>query len=393
MLREPLAAPLLPGGIKGRSIASLQHTLFLGLIACVCIAIGVLHPLATDATKDARLTTCAVRGPLRQVVCTEGAERPRSMPFYPLTLTLASQVASVVLTSAIALFTLDRADAKKRLLNMRALWTMWPLGAIYGWGDFCQTIACSQASGTMVVIVGQCKLLITAAFSRALLKRRKQRGVEQWSKLFIICAAAACSAHLRVQGTATAMERLGEVRGASLALVKAASSALGAVISEKYFKENADESFWVMSTRVQAMMFVMSFTLFIRDYANGDLPGSLGDLFFSAPFPQCDFSVRRDGWCDPFESPSGECQCLDRIGWDWFTVVAMLAIGANGMVTGLTLRYLSAVGKSICNVLGLVVFYFLYVGCGFQSFELRQLFLIYIIVATSYAYTVGKHQK
>eukprot|EP00971_Amphidinium_carterae_P161119 3194851-Amphidinium_carterae.1 len=41
----------------------------------------------------------------------------------------------------------SRKEAVGRLLDFQKLRSLWPLGLIYGIGDFCQTIACSSASG------------------------------------------------------------------------------------------------------------------------------------------------------------------------------------------------------------------------------------------------------
>jgi len=311
------------------------------------------------------------------------------MPFYPLTLTLASQVASVILTAFIACCIFGRREAVGRLLDFQKLRSLWPLGLIYGIGDFCQTIACSSASGTMVVIVAQSKLLVTAALSRALMGPKRN---EQWEKLAFICVAAVWSVQLRVHATAAPMQRAGEILGATLALAKAVSSALGAVISEIYYKQ-IHESFWILSTRVQALMLFTSLGLYVRELLAETMPWSLSELAWAGPNPICSFGGRypKAGGCDT--SSLGTCQCVTHSGWDLRTGTAMLAIATNGLVTGLTLRYLSAVGKSICNVLGLVAFYFIYVGMGLENLHWWQVVLVFSIVFFSFQYAKEKQRQ
>mmetsp|Transcript_56355 Transcript_56355/g.104261 ORF Transcript_56355/g.104261 Transcript_56355/m.104261 type:complete len:390 (-) Transcript_56355:138-1307(-) len=377
---DPIGELPLPNGAAPQERGGSLRAISLGLVAITCIVVGVLHPLATDATKDARLRVC--EGSRHN--CHDG---PRVMPFFPLTLTLASQFVSVVMSSLVACLIFGRQETIRHLLDTKKLYALWPLGLIYGVGDFCQTIACSQASGTMVVIVAQSKLLITAAMTRALMGRK---GHEQWSKLVWICVAAMASVYLRVHNTSMAMQKAGEMVGAVLALFKASSSALGAVMSEMYYKQ-VSESFWILSARVQTLMLATSLLLYTRELQMGTIPWSISDALMTGPAPICSFDEGlENGWCDP--SASYACQCVTHAGWDLRTCIAMLAIGANGLVTGLTLRYLSAVGKSICNVLGLVAFYFIYVGLGLEAFHWGQLFLVYLIVAKSYSYAAQKQK-
>eukprot|EP00971_Amphidinium_carterae_P111524 2208614-Amphidinium_carterae.1 len=52
--------------------ASEQHTLQkvpLFLVAATCVVVGVLHPLATDATKDARCSSSTCLEPQTSVTC------------------------------------------------------------------------------------------------------------------------------------------------------------------------------------------------------------------------------------------------------------------------------------------------------------------------------------
>ncbi|CAE8704194.1 unnamed protein product, partial [Polarella glacialis] len=203
----------------------------------------------------------------------------------------------------------------------------------------------------------------------------------------VISCAAAASTEISADGAAV---KTLEVYGAMLALIKAFLSSSGAVMSEAFYKKGKD-SFWVVSFRVQIIMLMTSLVL---------LPvttGKLGlevlhpsEFFFGGPNTQCVF------W--PDESKTGcqpeffgeTCTCATQRGWDWYTVLAVLSIALNGFTTGLTLKYLSAVSKSICGALSSGVFYIAYVCAGFRPFSFAQANVLAIVVLGSLEFAMEK---
>uniref|UniRef100_A0A7S2HMB7 EamA domain-containing protein n=1 Tax=Zooxanthella nutricula TaxID=1333877 RepID=A0A7S2HMB7_9DINO len=275
----------------------------------------------------------------------------------------------------------------ERLFSSRALWKLaklWPVGACYGIGDLLQAFACNSASAPVVLVIGQCKLLVTALLSVVIIRGD---ACFQWGQLFIITFAAIAAASNGASNAATQVAKAGEVWGAMLAGAKALLSSSGAVLSEGFYKEDKD-GFWVMSFRVQFMMLTTSLFMLLLPWNEGETP-SLGTFFSGGRYPLC----AADGFpaCSPLEG--GECKCVDRLGWDSRTVLSMCLIAVNGMVTGLTLKYLSALSKAICNVVGLAVFYPMYVVLGFKAFDLTQAAILVVIVVSTGMYTQENARK
>lgn len=308
------------------------------------------------------------------------------MPFYPITLTISAQVVAVL----IGFFIVAAGDGSLRKACRRlfttALVRLWPVGAAYGLGDLLQAFACNSASAPVWLVVGQCKLLLTAVLSVAMLG---SRAPIQWGQLSTISCAGIAGAHTGAALAGSQLARRGEVRGAALALAKAGLSASGAVFTEKFFKEE-QSGFWEMGCRVQLLMLGTTCLIFAGSLVlqPSQVPSSLAEFFLGGPEPLC-----TESGCSPCGPAllgvpcQGECACLDRVGWDSWTVLVMLAIVLNGAVTGLTLKYLSAVGKAVCNTLSVALFYPAYVMLGFKPFDWTQAAILIIIIINTYQYT------
>jgi len=350
-------------------------------VCLICVGVGVLHPLAAESAKSARLTICSGD------VCTDEEQRRTVMPFHPVTLTISAEVFSVAFASVMVFWqegwSVDR--VWHRLFRPGAILRLWPVGAAYGIGDLMQAFACNSASAPVVLVIGQCKLLLTAVLTMVVFGSRQPA---QWGNLMIITMAAIAGAN---NGASTALNqdsRSGEITGAILAFVKACLSTSGAVFCERFYKEDSD-GFWVMSFRVQLLMLATSVIMFATLHT-GEVPSSFAEFIAGGPLSLCNgLEPGAKLRCVPL-SPGGQCKCVDHVGWDGHTVVAMAAIALNGLVTGLTLKHLSAVGKAICNALSVAVFYPAYVFLGFKPFDLTQAMIISIIIVCSYQYTTKK---
>jgi len=392
-LNEPLL-----GKTRGRPtrvitwLVAYSHSV---MVAVLCMGISVLHPFASEGAKSARLTVCTAYP--SGISCSGGAASgwagggqdaaELAMPFFPATLPIIAQCSSIVLAFlAEAAGCGSLARTVRRVLRPREALRVLPVGLVYSIGDLLQIVASNAASAPVVLVIGQCKLLITALLSALFLRTHAPR--QQWSRLLVItCAAVAgaggCAAQAR---TLEAQES--ELYGAMLALVKALVSSAGAVLAERSFRASCDESFFVMCIWLQMTMLATSLVILPLTGLSGALPAP-SQFFSHGPGALCtaDSSLP----CDP-SLLGGRCTCYDRLGWDHHTVLAVAAIVCNGLLTGLTLKHLSAVAKAACSTLSVAVFYVAYVCLGFQPFNLPQACAITIIIITSYEYVLEKVQ-
>jgi hypothetical protein len=302
------------------------------------------------------------------------------MPFHPATLTVVAELVAVVLTYVVVSLQLGCRAASRKLLDPAPLLRMAPVGCIYGLGDFMQTMACNAASAPVVLVMGQSKLLLTALFSKWFLTGGQQTD---WNRLLVISCAAAASTNISAESAASAMMRSDELFGGLLALSKAALSSAGAVLSEKDYKRGND-SFWVLSFRVQLLMLTASLAM-TPFTCRSLLSVSFSEIFFGGPGELCsDGEIR----CDLADAE--QCTCMDRRGWDIKTVLAVSAIVVNGFSTGLTLRHLSAITKSVCGALSTQI---VYVGCvllGYRKFQASLALQFTIVAIESHQYAKQK---
>ncbi|CAK0860233.1 unnamed protein product [Prorocentrum cordatum] len=310
------------------------------LASCVCVSVGVLHPLATEASKSGKVFTCQ-RDPSEDepVLCTTDSYLDsddlivrRGMPFHPATLTVASQFLAVMISCCMVLAVMG-APAWKRLLDRKSLMRIAPVGLLYGLGDFLQTVACNSASAPVVLVMGQSKLLLTALLSKFMLP---SQGAADWPRLIVISCAAAASTDISAGMAANSVMSDFEVQGALLALLKATLSSMGAVLSERDFKKG--ENYWILSFRVQLMMLCASVAILpwtCSAFFDRGLPPMdvLAEFFQGGPVVKC-LPAGVVPRCVP-QGAGGSCSCIDHQGWDRWTAVAVFAIVINGYATGL----------------------------------------------------------
>jgi len=361
------------------------------IVALLCMVIGVVHPFAAEGAKSAQLIVCTAHP--GGFVCTGdggmGWDSPKEemakfvMPFFPVTFMIVAQCSSIVLSFLIEVLrdgSLIR--TARRVLRPRAILRLWPVGLAYGIADLLQTVAANSASAPVLLVIGQCKMLVTAIVSVLFLRNC---GPQQWSKLVVITCAAMAGTCCSASQAGTAEAAASEFRGAELALLKAVVSATGAVFAEGAYKETR-EGFFVISVWVQLMMLVTSVLVLPLTGPSGSLP-PLPQFFSGGPGVLC--ATGGSLPCDP-ELTGGRCDCYSHLGWDHHTVMAVAAIICNGLVTGLTLKHLSAVAKAACGTLSVAVFYVAYICLGYKPFNLTQACAITIIIVTSYEYAAKK---
>jgi hypothetical protein len=368
------------------------------LASCVCVSVGVLHPLATEASKSGKVFTCQKdQSADGSVLCTTDSYHDsgdlivrRGMPFHPATLTVVSQLAAVT-TSCCVVIVVMGSPGWHRLLDIKRLIQIAPIGFVYGLGDFLQTIACNSASAPVVLVMGQSKLLLTALLSKFLLS---SHGPTDWPRLFVISCAAAASTDISAGMAANSVMSGFEVHGAMLALLKATLSSMGAVLSERDYKKG--ENYWVLSFQVQLMMLCASVAILpwtCSAFFDRSLPPMevFAEFFQGGPVVEC-LPAGMIPRCVPRDT-GASCSCLDHQGWDRWTTVAVVAIVMNGFATGIILKYCSAVAKSLCGALSTGVFYVSYVCLGYRPFNLAQAMVLAIVAVTVYEYATARHQR
>jgi len=385
LLKRPCTYQDEEAGLMRRVICYFKVFAMPVAVTIICISVGMMHPIATEAAKSAQLQVCERHDGVDQcrlqagTLRADGTSAKWVMPFHAATLTIVAELAAVALSFGVSAAGAGSATAAaRRVLEPRVLLQLLPVGIIYGLGDFMQTIACNAASAPIVLVVGQSKLLLAAILSKFLIRSEQKTN---WFRLVIISCAAMAATDIGAGSLAT--ERRSELYGAALALAKATLSSGGAVLTEKYFKTGCAD-FWVVSTQVQLMMLSASLAL-LPWTASSWWDMLVTEFFHGGPYPLC-------SECTEILSEGEACNCIEHRGWDHMTVLAVAAIVVNGLSTGLTLRYLSAVTKSVCNALSAGIFYILYVALGFRPFNMAQANIMAIVCMSSYEYAMEKIQ-
>lgn len=384
LLLSHLGEPMLRGsGSRWKDVTDFWSRLRLLSVASFCVLMGIMHPLATESSKTAQVIVCSETA--AGLHCTaEGSPLARmSMPFHGVTLNLAAELLAVL--SAFVVVSCGEGSVKrglKRLLMRPEAWLqLLPVGIAFGLGDLLQTAACNAASAPVVLVVGQSKLLLTALLSKMLLADKNSKN---WLRLLTISCAAAASTDISADGVTVA--RSIELYGALLALAKAVLSATGAVLSESLYK-SGDESFWVVSFRVQLLMLATN--LMLLPMTSGDLRVlSPGEFFYGGPLRPCEHLAGSSSCV--VEQGFDHCTCTDRSGWDFMTLLAVFAIVLNGYTTGLMLKHLSAISKAVCNAMSPGALYMLYILLGFRPFSWAQANLLSIIIIASVEYALER---
>ncbi|CAJ1359409.1 unnamed protein product, partial [Effrenium voratum] len=223
----------------------------------------------------------------------------------------------------------------------------------------------------VVLLIGQSKLFLSALMSRFFLRTG---ATTNWLRLITISLAACASAE--ISAAASLGERSEEMLGAMLAFLKAVLSTAGAVASERVFKSQ-DAGFWLVSFRVQLGMLLTSLAVIAASGSAGEVWSS---GYFGGPLPRCSDMTCLDE----------RCVCTSSSGWDWMTVLAMLALVLNGYASGFLLKHLSAVCKAVCSLAssGLCC-----VACwllGLAECSPGQAFVALIVLVQSYEYAEEK---
>ncbi|CAE7465697.1 unnamed protein product [Symbiodinium pilosum] len=332
------------------------------LVAAICsILIGIAHPLCTELAKSAEIHICTSTG------CEWTAKR--AMPFKVIELTMTSQTVAVVL----AAFTVVRTRSSiqvsvQELLDWRSFRCALPIGCLYGLGDLLQTIACNMASAPVVLIVGQSKLFLTALLSKFFLESAPHTSWHKWLRLLTISLAAVAAVDTSGGPIAEMSETMS---GAGLALLKAALSSTGAIVSENLYKSRTAD-FWVVSFHVQSAMLMTSLSLLLLGYGG------------PSPKPLCP--------CTP-EAGESTCLCATRSGKDLWTWIAVLAIVLNGYATGFFLKHLSAVCKAVCNLASSGVCCLACWICQLSSCTVTQAVVSGIVLLQSFDYALEKAEE
>jgi hypothetical protein len=93
------------------------------------------------------------------------------------------------------------------------------------------------------------------------------------------------------------------------------------------------------------------------------------------------------------DATAGICQCVDKRGWDAYTLLTILADLSNAVSSALIFKKLSAVAKYVCRATSAVPMYLFYCLAGRKAWNPKTfLIVVYLCVQVS-AYTVQRHRE
>jgi len=275
------------------------------------------------------------------------------------------------------------------------------LGAIYGIGELLTLRSVQKGSGPVYVVIANMKLVIAAFMSRAFFGRAVAMPCMRWVELVLISIAAAgyTVAESQEAGPAGAQWNW---EGAWMALAKSSLVAFTSVFCEHTYKSNRFHSvlclqaLWGFVTI--ACLISASFAGFVGPMFAQELHDDDGavSLLGGGPYlPLCASSAHAA--CLEQLSASGAstgiCQCVNKRGWDAYTLLTILADLSNAVSSALIFKKLSAVAKYVCRATSAVPMYLFYCLAGRKAWNPKTfLIVVYLCVQVS-AYTLQRHRE
>jgi len=358
-------------------------------VLCVlCMIIGALYPSLLDWSKTATEQEVwrSTDGQLQY------AER-RAYPFSSVSVVLVNDGLQLF----IALCFVSRKDGLGKLFSDKSLVIkMAPLGLIYAMGELLTLRSVGKGTGPVYVVVANMKLVVAAVMSRLFFGREWALPLLHWMELVAISVLAAAF----TLSEAGSLGQQWRWEGAWAALAKSTVVSFTSVFCEHTYKTNA---FHVVLTLQALWGFITMLTL-IGVSASGiaaqgvvlELVDENGmwSLFGGGPSsPLCDsvaFAACVEGLRDSVGGTA--CQCLNKRGWDVYTIGTVLADLSNAVSSALVFKRLSAVAKYICRAMSAVPMYILYCALGRSTFEVRTFALVAALCAQVSTYTVQRHR-
>jgi len=363
-----------------------------GILCVLCTLIGAFYPTLLDWSKTTEeRSTSLVDGELQ-------TEARRTYPFSPISVVLVNDFIQV----SIAMCFVAKKDGLDQLFANRGLvLTMVPLGAIYGIGELMTLRSVQKGSGPVYVVIANMKLVVAALMSRAFFGRVVAMPCIRWVELVLISVAAAGYTIAEAQ-EAGSVGAQWNWEGAWMALAKSSLVAFTSVFCEHTYKNNKFHSVLCL----QALWgFVTIFCLISASFAGFVAPifslelhneDGAASLLGSGPyFPLCASSVHAAclGQLSAPGATAGVCQCIDKRGWDAYTLLTILADLSNAVSSALIFKKLSAVAKYVCRATSAVPMYLFYCLAGRKTWNPKTfLIVVYLCVQVS-AYTVQRNRE
>jgi len=337
--------------VNERSLPGRRSLLANAMLCLLSLVVGCLSPLLLDLSRTARVMTTADKAPFTT----------RVLPYDPLELLSALALFNVILGLLVMACQRDYEGLSDRLRSQALHLTMLPTSLAKSLADVATLLSVSSGGGPLFVAVANTRLIMVSVLSRLLQGRCQTKT--QWALLAVVTVAAL------KYGLETALTNPHRVDSAAWgsfwAVVQAAFSALGSVCAENRFKEL---KLWHARTVEQiqslvVMLLVMGFKWRIVE-----------------PTPLCGTSTAE--------------QCVDRKGWDLWTVTVLATMIGNGWLSLLLVKRISAVVEIVCKTAILPTLYTAY--CLFVPgfhFELSLFSCVMVIGAGILFYGLDRHMR
>eukprot|EP00443_Scrippsiella_acuminata_P130165 CAMPEP_0115582218 /NCGR_PEP_ID=MMETSP0272-20121206/5548_1 /TAXON_ID=71861 /ORGANISM="Scrippsiella trochoidea, Strain CCMP3099" /LENGTH=1265 /DNA_ID=CAMNT_0003017201 /DNA_START=143 /DNA_END=3938 /DNA_ORIENTATION=+ len=333
-------------GSPGRR--SLMANVMLCLLALV---VGCLSPLLLDLSRTARIT---MPGDKDQLDIT------RAFPYDPLELLIGLALFNTLLGVVVMAFMCDFKGLSEQLRSGDLHLSMLPASLARSLADVAGLLSVSSGGGPLYVAVSNTRLIMVALLSR--LVRGRQQTKTQWAVLGLVTLAAL------KYGLGSALigsHNVGAATWGTLwAVAQAVLSAFGNVLIESKFKEL---NLWHARTveQFQSLMLFSSVMVVKRCVVE--------------PLPVCGNFVGR---------------CMDSRGWDFRTVVVLAMMIANGWLSLLLVKRISALVEIVCKTAILPTLYAGY--CIFMPdfhFEPTLFVCVFVIGVGILFYGLDRHTR
>eukprot|EP00419_Tripos_fusus_P004059 CAMPEP_0172670476 /NCGR_PEP_ID=MMETSP1074-20121228/10327_1 /TAXON_ID=2916 /ORGANISM="Ceratium fusus, Strain PA161109" /LENGTH=436 /DNA_ID=CAMNT_0013487401 /DNA_START=33 /DNA_END=1343 /DNA_ORIENTATION=+ len=363
-----------------------------GILCVLCTLIGAFYPTLLDWSKTTEeRSTFLVDGELQ-------TEARRTYPFSPISVVLVNDFIQL----SIALCFVAKKDGLNQLFaNRNLVLTVLPLGAIYGIGELLTLRSVQKGSGPVYVVIANMKLVIAALMSRAFFGRVVAMPYMRWVELVLISLAAAGYTVAEAQEAGSVGARW-NWEGAWMALAKSSLVAVTSVFCESTYKNNKFHSvlclqaLWGFVT-ISCLIGVSFAGLITSSFAHElrDGHGAVSLLGSGPNLPLCASSIHA-ACLEQLSAPGTTaivCQCVNKRGWDAYTLLTILADLSNAVSSALIFKKLSAVAKYVCRATSAVPMYLFYCLAGRKAWNFKSfLIVVYLCVQVS-NYTVQRHRE
>eukprot|EP00931_Biecheleriopsis_adriatica_P040287 TRINITY_DN23080_c0_g1_i1.p1 TRINITY_DN23080_c0_g1~~TRINITY_DN23080_c0_g1_i1.p1 ORF type:complete len:447 (+),score=64.53 TRINITY_DN23080_c0_g1_i1:195-1343(+) len=310
----------------------------------------------------------------------------KAYPFSPISVVLVNDAIQLCI-AIVAVCIREPAGLRIMGENRGLIFKMVPLGAIYAIGEVLTLRSISKGSGPVYVVIANMKLVVAAVMSRFFFGRSRAMPCLHWLELVCISLLAAAF----TLAEAGSMGAQWHWEGAYAALAKSSLVAFSSVFCEHIYKSNRFmvvlclQAMWGLVT-VVALILLAELGIGASGFLGSvalELEDDVGafTVFGSGPAnPLCDSAAHRE-CLEALKATATSCICSDRRGWDFHTLLTVIADLSNAISSALVFRRLSAVAKYICRASSAVPMYLFYCAVGRSRWDFR-IFGIVVLICT-----------